>query len=167
MLAGLDDGAATPRLRRVSQWVKGIRVTDEELVDLIFPVGYDNADISSLEQPAEREIVMDGNVVLMLASDCEAAREDEFNEWYTGVHLPMFFKFEGLKKASRYRLRSEIPDCARYLAIYEFETEIALAAFLESPPYKAAVDDFNEKWKGGGFIGRWAASYERITLLQR
>ena len=110
---------------------------------------------------------MDGNVVLMVASDCEAAREDEFNKWYTEVHLPMFFKFKGLKKASRYRLRSENADCARYLAVYEFETELALAAFLESPPYKAAVEDFDGKWQGGGFIGKWAASYERLTLLER
>jgi heme-degrading monooxygenase HmoA len=138
-------------------------------VDPIFPARYDVADIPSplLSIPPERGRTMDGNVVLMVASDCEAAREDEFNKWYTGVHLPMFFKFEGLKKASRYRLRNENADCARYLAVYEFETELALAAFLESPAYKAAVEDFDRKWKTGGFIGKWAASYERLTLLER
>ncbi len=110
---------------------------------------------------------MDGNIVLIVASECDADREDEFNEWYSGVHLPMFFQFAGLKKASRYRLISESPGCVKYLAVYEFETEIALAAFLESQPYKQAIDDFDKKWKDGGFIGKWAASYERIALLER
>ncbi len=105
--------------------------------------------------------------VLIVASECDAAVEDDYNAWYNDVHLPMFMGYDGLKKASRYRLSTETPGCARYLAFYEFETAEALAGFTASEAYAAAVRDFDEKWKHGGFHGRWAASYELLTARER
>jgi hypothetical protein len=105
--------------------------------------------------------------ILIVASECDAAVEDDYNAWYNDVHLPMFLGYAGLKKASRYRLTGEAPDCARYLAFYEFETAEALAGFSKSEAYAAAVQDFDEKWKNGGFHGKWAASYQRLASRER
>jgi hypothetical protein len=105
--------------------------------------------------------------ILIVASECDAAVEDDYNAWYDEVHLPMFMGYDGLKKASRCRLAGEAPGCARYLAFYEFATAEALAGFSNSEAYAAAVRDFDEKWKNGGFHGKWAASYEVLTSLER
>jgi hypothetical protein len=105
--------------------------------------------------------------ILIVASECDAAVEDAYNAWYNDVHLPMFMGYQGLKKASRYRLSGEAPDAARYLAVYEFETAAALAGFPRSEAYAAAVRDFDEKWKNGGFHGKWAAPYERLASCER
>jgi len=107
------------------------------------------------------------NLILIVASECDAEVEDDYNAWYNDVHLPMFMKYEGLKKTSRYKLVSDTPDCARYLAIYEFESPEALAGFTQSEAYEDAVRDFDEKWKNGGFHGKWAASYELLKTVER
>jgi hypothetical protein len=106
-------------------------------------------------------------LVLIVASECDAEVEDDYNAWYNDVHLPMFMKYEGLKRTSRYQLGSDSPDCARYLAFYEFETPEALAGFTESEAYAEAVRDFDAKWKNGGFHGKWAATYRLLTSVDR
>ena len=105
--------------------------------------------------------------VLFVASECDEAVEADYNTWYNDVHLPMFMKYGGLKRTARFRLFSETPEVARYLAVYEFETEEALAGFTKSEAWEAAVKDFEEKWKDGGFNGKWAASYERLASYER
>lgn len=49
-------------------------------------------------------------------------REDEFNSWYSHVHIPELRQAAGLTSARRF-VCSE-PKCrAKYLAVYEFETD--------------------------------------------
>ena len=105
--------------------------------------------------------------ILIVASECDAAVEDDYNAWYDDVHLPMFMGFAGLKRASRFRLAGKAPGAARYLAVYEFETAAARAGFTQSQAYAAAVRDFDEKWQNGGFHGKWAAAYERLAAYER
>ena len=110
---------------------------------------------------------MSNKHLLIVASECSPEVEDDYNAWYNDVHLPMFFAFEGLKKASRYKLTGDNKECARYLAVYEFETPEAMAAFPKSEAFAAAVKDFDVKWKEGGFQGKWNASYELLPSLER
>lgn len=62
-------------------------------------------------------------VVLTNAVD---GREDEYNDWYTNVHLPDVLAIPGIVAAERYRLahaqRNPVQPFS-YLAIYEIETD--------------------------------------------
>jgi hypothetical protein len=110
---------------------------------------------------------MGRNVILIVANEPSVEREAEYNEWYTDRHVPMMFKFKGMKKASRYRLSGENKEGSRYLAIYEFDSKEALEEFPKSPEFAAAVKDFDEKWKDGGFERKWGAAYELIKSWEK
>jgi hypothetical protein len=110
---------------------------------------------------------MGHSVILIVANEPGAGREVEYNEWYTEKHVPMMFQFRGMKKASRYRLSGENKESSKYLAIYEFDSKEDLEAFPKSPEFAAAVKDFDEKWKDGGFERKWGASYELIKSWER
>jgi antibiotic biosynthesis monooxygenase (ABM) superfamily enzyme len=115
----------------------------------------------------EEEDAMAHSVILIVANEPGPGREIEYNEWYTEIHIPMMFRFPGLKRASRYRLSGENQECSRYLAIYEFDSKEDLEAFSGSPEFAAAVKDFDEKWKDGGFERKWGASYELIKSWEK
>ncbi len=52
----------------------------------------------------------------------DSAREDEFNSWYSHVHIPELRQAAGLTSARRF-VCTELSHKAKYLAMYEFETE--------------------------------------------
>ena len=79
----------------------------------------------------------------------------------------MLFEFKGMKQASRYQRIGENEECAKYLAIYEFESKEALEAFPGSPEFAAAIDDFEKQREDVGFTMKWAASYELIKSWER
>ncbi|UCD08837.1 MAG: hypothetical protein JSU79_10850 [Dehalococcoidales bacterium] len=106
-------------------------------------------------------------IIQIVASQSTPDKEEEFNRWYTDVHVPMFFGFDGLKQAGRYRCIGDAGDNARYLAIYEFEDEEALAAFPKSEAFAEAVKDFEERKEAVGFEIKWAGSYELIKSWSR
>ncbi|MCX7911826.1 MAG: antibiotic biosynthesis monooxygenase [Dehalococcoidales bacterium] len=106
-------------------------------------------------------------VLLIVANEPEPGRDDEYNEWYSGRHIPMMFGFPGLKRASRYRRTGDDRECSQYLAVYEFASRDDLEAFFHSPEFKAAVADFEEKWGGGGFVRKWGAAYELIGCWEK
>ncbi|MBN2240458.1 MAG: hypothetical protein JW712_11855 [Dehalococcoidales bacterium] len=111
---------------------------------------------------------MAGNrIIQIVASQSTPAKEEAYNKWYTEVHVPMLFGYEGVKKASRYRLIGESPDQAKFLAVYEFETAEDMAGFPESPAFAAAVDDFENRKDELAFDMKWAASYELISTVER
>jgi len=59
-------------------------------------------------------------------------REKAFNEWYNHEHIPDLFRFKGIVSARRYKaIMGE--DKFQYLALYEFESEETLQAFLLQP----------------------------------
>jgi hypothetical protein len=114
-----------------------------------------------------RRNYMKHKIILMVANQPAPEMEAEYNRWYTEKHVPMMFEFEGMQKASRYRLVGENKDCARYIAIYEFDSKKDMAAFPKSPEFAAAVQDFDEKWKDGGFESKWGAAYELIKSWEK
>ncbi len=70
----------------------------------------------------------------------DPAREDEFNRWYTHVHLPDLSRAPGFVGARRWMDPDAAPGAARYMTVYEFDgmeradvlretTRLALEAF--------------------------------------
>ena len=79
--------------------------------------------------------------ILVVHSRPVEGREDEFNSWYSDVHLPEVLRVDGFVTARRYRFvpadEEEPPGGLPYLAVYEVadgrleEARAALAAALE------------------------------------
>lgn len=109
----------------------------------------------------------DHRIIQIVASQSTPEKEEEYNQWYTDVHVPMLFGYKGVKQASRYRLIGDNNEYARYLAIYEFDDEEAMAGFAESPEFAAAVEDFEATKETVGFDMKWAVSYELIKTYTR
>lgn len=109
----------------------------------------------------------DSIVLSIVASDCSPEMEDKFNKWYNEVHIPMLMKYDGLKKASRYRLAGESKDQAEYLAFYRFDNEKAAADFMTSEEFTAAADEMKETWRDGGFDIKWMAQYKPIKTWEK
>ena len=106
-------------------------------------------------------------VIQIVASHSTLEAEEEFNRWYTDVHVPMLFSYEGVKQASRYQLIGNEETSSKFLAIYEFDTKEAMEAFLKSPEFAVAVEDFENNKEKIGFSLEWAASYELIKSWKR
>ncbi|TAK64793.1 MAG: hypothetical protein EPO22_05465 [Dehalococcoidia bacterium] len=66
--------------------------------------------------------------ILLVLSNAAGGRDDEFNDWYTDVHLRDVLAVDGFVAAQRFRLAGEQlqpdrPATHRYLAVYEIEAE--------------------------------------------
>ena len=94
-----------------------------------------------------------GRHILVVLSSPVEGREDEYNEWYSNVHLREVVEIPGFVSAQRFKLadaqligilseqekgsRAYGESDHRYLAIYEMEAEsaeIALQTFREARP---------------------------------
>jgi hypothetical protein len=105
--------------------------------------------------------------ILIVANEPSPGGEGEYNRWYNEEHVPMMFEFKGMQKASRYHLMGDNKQCSRYLAVYEFDSKEEMAEFPKSAEFAAAVKDFDIKWKDGGFVHKWGASYELIQSWEK
>ena len=65
-------------------------------------------------------------IMQIVASESTPEKEAAFNKWYTEVHVPMLFAYEGVKQASRYQRIGDDEQGTKFLAIYEFETKEAI-----------------------------------------
>ena len=62
--------------------------------------------------------------LLVVETNCaDAARETEFNEWYDKTHLPDVLQTAGFIKATRYENTEPSEGEAKFLAVYEVETD--------------------------------------------
>ncbi len=62
--------------------------------------------------------------IRVVESNCtDAAREAEFHEWYNKVHLPDMLETPGIIRATRYEAVEPSEGEARFLAVYEIETD--------------------------------------------
>ena len=110
---------------------------------------------------------MDNKIILIVASESTPEKEDEFNHWYTGKHVPMMFGSKAIKKAARYQLLDTSSDNAKYIAVYEFDNEDGFNAFENSPELNDAKKDFDENAKNIGFEKKWAGKYELIKCWEK
>lgn len=78
--------------------------------------------------------------VLVVLSNPVAGREDEFNAWYTGQHLPDVLRVPGFVAAQRFAFAGEGEHPWKYLAIYEVETA-DVAATLATLMARAGTPD--------------------------
>ena len=106
-------------------------------------------------------------IINLIATDCPAEIEAKFNKWYNEVHVPLLFKYQGMKKVTRYQLAGESEGQAKYLAVYEYETKEALDALSKSPEFATAMEEMQGTWQGGGFDIKWMATYEPIKTWER
>jgi hypothetical protein len=65
-------------------------------------------------------------IMVVESAPADSERDGEFNEWYSGTHIPEISSIPGFVAARRYRVREA--DRARstkasYLAIYELEAD--------------------------------------------
>jgi len=62
--------------------------------------------------------------IRVVESNCtDAAREADFHEWYNKVHLPDMLETPGIVRATRYEAVEPKEGEARFLAVYEMETD--------------------------------------------
>ena len=106
-------------------------------------------------------------ILNIVSTECAPKDDARFNKWYDEVHIPMLFKYKGMKKVTRYRMIDDKDKKPRYLAIYEYDSKEALNAFPQSPEFKAAIAEMQTTWKGNMFDIKWAASYEPIQTWER
>ena len=103
----------------------------------------------------------------IVATECPPKNEAKFNKWYNEVHIPMLFKYKGMKKAARYKIIDENKDKPRYIAIYEYDSKEDLAAVTGSPEFKAAIEEMQETWKGQMIDIKWALNCEPIKTWEK
>jgi hypothetical protein len=62
--------------------------------------------------------------LLVVETNCaDASREAEFNEWYDKTHLPDVLETPGFVRATRYENTQPSKERAKFLALYEVETD--------------------------------------------
>jgi antibiotic biosynthesis monooxygenase (ABM) superfamily enzyme len=85
--------------------------------------------------------------IVVISTDCSPEMEQQFNDWYNNVHIPMALKYPGMLKASRYQLSSTNSQRKSYLTIFEFRDDKAMQAFPGSPEVAAAKEEMQQRWQ--------------------
>jgi hypothetical protein len=70
-------------------------------------------------------------ILFVATNPVEPSREDEFNDWYSNVHVPAILELPGFVGARRYRVISDGETAHRYMAVYEIERDDVAAAMDE------------------------------------
>ncbi len=104
--------------------------------------------------------------LIMVETNCtDASREAEFNEWYDKIHLPDVLETPGFIRATRYENTQPSEGRAKFLALYEVETddiEKLKKANSENMARKRAAGRFSDLLvvAGSGF-------YKQISSVSR
>jgi antibiotic biosynthesis monooxygenase (ABM) superfamily enzyme len=107
------------------------------------------------------------NVVLVR---CQPALQERFKKWLIETHIPLLFKFKGIRRVSVYeKIRVAEDMTHEYLVIFEFESQRAFEEYETSPELAAAVSERRELWdeKGLGFEKPWREQYRPIESWER
>jgi hypothetical protein len=70
-------------------------------------------------------------LMLVQSVPSDPAREDEYNAWYAGKHIPEVLEIPGIVSARRYKLVGRKGQPASYLALYELEADDVRAPLRE------------------------------------
>jgi len=74
---------------------------------------------------------MPKGIMVVQSSPPDPAREDEYNDWYTGTHIPEVLAVPGFVSARRYKVLGEHPEGHTHLAVYELEADDLTAPVKE------------------------------------
>jgi hypothetical protein len=86
-------------------------------------------------------------MLYIVESNCaDPAKEEAFNEWYNGTHLPDVLKTPGIVRAVRYQRLDTSEGQAKYLTLYEIETD----------DFQALVKTSEENMEKKRAEGRWS-----------
>ena len=86
-------------------------------------------------------------ILFVVESNCtDPGREEAFNEWYNKTHLPDALEPPEVLRAVRYQRMGPSEGQAKYLALYEIETD-------DFPALVKAVEENMEKKRAEG---RWS-----------
>jgi hypothetical protein len=70
-----------------------------------------------------------GKYILLVGMKvADPAKEAEFNDWYNNTHFPDVLETPNFVKATRWEHTEPKPEDAKYLALYEIETDDIQAA---------------------------------------
>jgi len=106
-------------------------------------------------------------VINMVATECKPEVEQKFNKWYNEIHIPLLFKYKGMKKVTRYKILNKTDEFSTYLCIYEFDNPSEYKSYSESKELADARAEMNETWKKGGWEIKWRVQYEEIKTWQK
>ncbi len=104
--------------------------------------------------------------ILTVATNCtDPTREAEFNEWYDKTHLPDILETPGYVRATRYENIKPVEGEAKFLAVYEIETDDIRAVM------KANAENMERKRAAGRFSDLTAlvsrGVYRQISSLSK
>lgn len=90
---------------------------------------YENAKAVDRDRPSLPTVAktLEKGVFLVATNCTNPAREEEFNRWYSHMHIPDLSAAQGFIRADRYRCESPDAAPAAYLTIYEYEGDIFAA----------------------------------------
>ena len=74
---------------------------------------------------------MPKGIMLVQSRPSAPAREDEYNKWYSGTHIPEVLAVPGVTGARRYKLLGGDDAEPAYLAIYELDADDLTAPLRE------------------------------------
>ena len=86
---------------------------------------------------------MDKWITIVGTNCADPAKEKEYNDWYDNIHLPDVLETPGFIGATRYENTAPQEGEAKFLAIYEIETD-DIAAFS-----KANMENMAKKREAG------------------
>jgi hypothetical protein len=70
-------------------------------------------------------------LLLVQSAPSDPAREDEYNDWYAGKHMPEVVAIAGVVSARRYKIVGRKGEAPAYLAIYDLEADDVRAPLRE------------------------------------
>jgi len=93
----------------------------------------------------------------------DKAKEKEFNDWYNNIHLPDVLEIKGFKKATRWENIAPAEKDAKFLALYEIESNNIEATM------KDLEKTIGEKAKAGRMSNlgalAWRGTFKQIFTL--
>lgn len=170
-----------PRKPQVEEWnrdwvSKGARIVWRIFYDPIKT--WDKKPGESGKVPAPGK----GHTLMVIGTECNTPHEKAWSDWYTNKHLPEMFEYQGVTKATRYKLRTPkesdgiVPTenertgkagYAPYIAVYEFKDWEAIKGYHTWDGRKPIVEDWNNNWTPKGARIVWRIFYQHIKTWQK
>jgi hypothetical protein len=92
--------------------------------------------------------------LLIVETNCkDERRASEFNDWYNRIHIPDVLSAPGFKSAARYAIQYPAGSRAKYLAIFEIETE----------DIKKTMEASRKNMESKKAAGRWSELVEIVS----
>ena len=88
----------------------------------------------------------DNPIINIVATQCQPADVEKFNNWYNNVHIPMLMKSDKLMGVQRYRVMGKSEELPRFIAIYKFASFKDFEDYSASPELAAALAEMKETW---------------------